>query len=73
MFDGNNDGLITKEELGLVLTSLGLKEGNYIEEDCKEMIKKVDVDGDGMVNFDEFKIMMKSRCNIRSSKVVHAT
>ncbi|XP_021741772.1 calmodulin-like protein 3 [Chenopodium quinoa] len=71
VFDGNNDGLITKEELGLVLSSLGLKEGSYMEEDCKEMIKKVDVDGDGMVNFDEFKIMMKSRCNTKTSKVVH--
>ncbi|XP_057537614.1 calmodulin-like protein 3 isoform X2 [Amaranthus tricolor] len=59
VFDDNKDGLITVKELGLVLSSLGLKEGNR-EEDCKEMIKKVDVDGDGMVNFDEFKMMMKT-------------
>ncbi|CAL5400426.1 unnamed protein product [Camellia sinensis] len=59
VFDGNGDGLITVEELGLVLSSLGLKEGKRVES-CKEMISKVDMDGDGMVNFDEFKSMMKA-------------
>ncbi|GFP88689.1 calmodulin-like protein 7 [Phtheirospermum japonicum] len=59
VFDGNKDGLITVDELGLVLSSLGFSEGKKIE-DCKEMIRKVDMDGDGMVNFDEFKKMMKS-------------
>ncbi|KAF2310602.1 hypothetical protein GH714_015275 [Hevea brasiliensis] len=59
VFDRDKDGLISVEELGLVLSSLGLKEGKRIE-DCKEMIKKVDMDGDGMVNFDEFKRMMRS-------------
>lgn len=58
VFDGNKDGLITVEELGLVLSSLGFSEGKKIE-DCKEMIEKVDIDGDGMVNFDEFKKMMR--------------
>lgn len=58
VFDGNKDGLITVEELGLVLSSLGFNEGKKLEA-CKEMIRKVDVDGDGMVNFDEFKKMMK--------------
>lgn len=57
VFDQNGDGLITVEELGLVLSSLGLKKGL---EDCKNMIKKVDMDGDGMVNFEEFKRMMRS-------------
>lgn len=59
VFDGNKDGLITVEELGLVLSSLGFTEGKMME-DCKEMIRKVDMDGDGMVNFDEFKKMMKA-------------
>lgn len=59
VFDGDKDGLITVEELGLVLSSLGLKEGKRME-DCKEMIRKVDIDGDGMVNFDEFKMMMRA-------------
>ncbi|KAL8472616.1 hypothetical protein ACS0TY_029081 [Phlomoides rotata] len=45
VFDGNKDGLITVEELGLVLSSLGFTEGKKFE-DCQEMIRKVDVDGD---------------------------
>ncbi|KAF9662871.1 hypothetical protein SADUNF_Sadunf18G0099500 [Salix dunnii] len=57
VFDRDKDGLISDEELSLVLCSLGLKEGGRVE-DCKEMIRKVDMDGDGMVNFDEFKKMM---------------
>lgn len=59
VFDKDKDGVISVEELGLVLTSLGLREGKKVEE-CKEMIRKVDMDGDGMVNFNEFKRMMMS-------------
>lgn len=57
VFDGDGDGTITVEELGLVLSSLGFKEGKLLE-NCKEMIRKVDMDGDGKINFDEFKKMM---------------
>ncbi|RDX73463.1 Calmodulin-like protein 3, partial [Mucuna pruriens] len=59
VFDQNGDGFITGEELSEVLSSLGLKHGRTVE-DCKKMIKKVDVDGDGMVNYKEFKKMMKA-------------
>ncbi|KAE8680967.1 hypothetical protein F3Y22_tig00111356pilonHSYRG00027 [Hibiscus syriacus] len=59
VFDRDKDGLITVEELGSVLSSLGLKEGHQVE-DCREMIRKVDVNGDGMVDFDEFRTMMKN-------------
>ena len=59
VFDRDKDGLISVEELGSILSSLGLKEGKKMES-CKEMIRKVDMDGDGMVNFEEFKRMMKS-------------
>ncbi|OIW08674.1 hypothetical protein TanjilG_03350 [Lupinus angustifolius] len=58
VFDHNHDGFITVEELRTVLSSLGLKQGRTVEE-CKKMIMKVDVDGDGMVNYKEFKQMMK--------------
>lgn len=58
VFDQNGDGFITGEELSAVLCSLGLKHGKSVEY-CMNMIKKVDVDGDGMVNFNEFKQMMK--------------
>ncbi|XP_045786659.1 calmodulin-like protein 6 [Trifolium pratense] len=61
VFDKDKDGLISVEELALVLGSLGLRDGNKINEECKEMIRKVDVDGDGMVNFNEFKRMMMNK------------
>ncbi|XP_004247023.1 calmodulin-like protein 3 [Solanum lycopersicum] len=58
VFDQNDDGFITVEELRSVLSSLGLKQGKTLE-DCKRMIIKVDVDGDGMVDYKEFRQMMK--------------
>ncbi|XP_044504182.1 calmodulin-like protein 3 [Mangifera indica] len=58
VFDQNGDGFITMNELRSVLASLGLQQGRTLE-DCKRMIEKVDVDGDGMVDFAEFKQMMK--------------
>lgn len=63
VFDGDKNGLISVEELGLVLDSLGFKEGKKLE-DCKKMISKVDTDGDGMINFHEFKNMMKNGLNL---------
>ncbi|VFQ77164.1 unnamed protein product [Cuscuta campestris] len=60
VFDGDRDGFISEMELSRVLSCLGLLQqqgGNRLEA-CKEMIRSVDVDGDGMVNFDEFKRMM---------------
>ncbi|KAL0910002.1 hypothetical protein M5K25_020923 [Dendrobium thyrsiflorum] len=58
VFDQNGDGFITVEELRSVLGSLGLKQGRTME-DCRRMIRKVDLDGDGMVDFKEFKQMMR--------------
>ncbi|XP_014522983.1 calmodulin-like protein 3 [Vigna radiata var. radiata] len=58
VFDQNDDDFITAEELRTVLSSLGLKQGRMVK-DCKKMIMKVDVDGDGMVDYKEFKQMMK--------------
>ncbi|KAL6606719.1 hypothetical protein ACP70R_042372 [Stipagrostis hirtigluma subsp. patula] len=61
VFDGNKDGLISAEELGTVLGSLGLRRhaaGRPAVAECRDMIRRVDSDGDGMVNFEEFKRMM---------------
>ncbi|KAJ0721185.1 putative EF-hand domain-containing protein [Helianthus annuus] len=55
VFDVDNNGLITSDELCNVLGSLG--EECSVEE-CRKMIAGVDRDGDGMINFDEFKVMM---------------
>ncbi|OAY65736.1 putative calcium-binding protein [Ananas comosus] len=58
VFDQNGDGFITVDELRSVLASLGLKQGRTVE-DCRRMIHQVDKDGDGRVDFAEFKQMMR--------------
>ncbi|KAJ0978026.1 hypothetical protein J5N97_013500 [Dioscorea zingiberensis] len=58
VFDTDRSGSISAEELATVLRSLG--EGASVAQ-CRRMIDSVDRDGDGMVNFEEFKIMMTSR------------
>lgn len=55
LYDVDGNGLISAKELHLVLKKLG--EGCSAA-DCSRMIKSVDSDGDGCVNFDEFKKMM---------------
>lgn len=60
LFDKNHDNYISVTELQSVLLSLGFKEAQTLDE-CKSMIAKVDSDGDGMVSFDEFKVMMKDQ------------
>ncbi|KAF9592405.1 hypothetical protein IFM89_014895 [Coptis chinensis] len=57
MYDKDKNGLISVNELHMVYKSLGQK---CSVGDCKKMIKNVDRDGDGCVNFDEFKTMMGS-------------
>ncbi|CAD1469697.1 unnamed protein product, partial [Heterotrigona itama] len=50
VFDKNNDGLISSKELRHVMTNLGEK---LSEEEVDDMIKEADLDGDGMVNYEE--------------------
>ncbi|XP_010916442.1 probable calcium-binding protein CML18 [Elaeis guineensis] len=55
MYDLDKNGLISAKELHLVLKRLGEK---CSVQDCSRMIRSVDSDGDGSVNFEEFKEMM---------------
>ncbi|GAB4832412.1 hypothetical protein Ancab_006429 [Ancistrocladus abbreviatus] len=55
MYDKDKNGLISARELHTVLKSLGEK---VSLKDCSKMIRSVDMDGDGHVNFEEFKKMM---------------
>ncbi|KAK1437653.1 hypothetical protein QVD17_03448 [Tagetes erecta] len=55
LYDLNKNGLISSTELHQILIRLG---ENCTVDDCVKMIKSVDSDGDGCVNFDEFKKMM---------------
>ena len=55
LFDKDNSGTITTEELGDVMRSLGQ---NPSEEDLQKMIDDVDQDGDGTIDFPEFLTML---------------
>lgn len=53
-FDRNGDGKISKEELGTVVQSLGHK---VTDADLDKLMKDVDKNGDGFIDFQEFKDM----------------
>lgn len=55
VFDKNGDGKITAEEVQDVLKRLGER---CSLADCIRMVRAVDTDGDGMVDMDEFLVMM---------------
>ncbi|XXG40895.1 hypothetical protein AAC387_Pa01g1495 [Persea americana] len=55
IFDIDRNGSISPEELQMVLRSLG-DDSSMAE--CRKMISGVDCDGDGLIDFEEFKIMM---------------
>ncbi|KAL8030842.1 hypothetical protein ABFX02_14G312600 [Erythranthe guttata] len=54
VFDLNDDGFISSDELQTVLSRIGLLD----ERDCKEMILAYDRNLDGVLDFGEFKDMM---------------
>ena len=62
MYDADRNGLISARELHRVLRQLGDK---CSVADCSRMIRSVDADGDGSVNFDEFKKMMGAGAGAR--------
>jgi Ca2+-binding EF-hand superfamily protein len=57
IFDRNNDGFISNIELQSILHRLGIRKGSSLK-DCQQMIAGVDRNGDGQVDFEEFKELM---------------
>ncbi|XP_062180999.1 probable calcium-binding protein CML15 [Phragmites australis] len=55
VFDADGNGVITPAELARVLRGLG--EAATVAQ-CRRMIQGVDRNGDGLVSFEEFKLMM---------------
>ncbi|KAK7345922.1 hypothetical protein VNO77_16538 [Canavalia gladiata] len=55
VFDKDQNGYISASELRHVMINLGEKVSG---EEVEQMIKEVDLDGDGLVNYDEFVKMM---------------
>jgi Ca2+-binding EF-hand superfamily protein len=58
MFDKKKIGIITLKELSNVIRSLNL---DPTEEEIKEMIDEVDLDGNGEIDFEEFVTLMNRR------------
>ncbi|KAF5198634.1 Calcium-binding ef-hand [Thalictrum thalictroides] len=56
IFDMNGDGSISPQDLQKVLRNLG--QSCSIAE-CRRMINGFDNDGDGMMDFEDFKVMME--------------
>ncbi|KAH7426179.1 hypothetical protein KP509_11G088400 [Ceratopteris richardii] len=59
VFDKDGDGFISPEELNATLSHLGFLPPSASLSRVRSMIRRVDTDGDGHVNFKEFQTMMK--------------
>ena len=58
IFDRNNDGQITQDELKLLLNNIGQKPS---DSEIQDMINEIDIDGDGKINFDNFITLMEKK------------
>ncbi|KAG2499977.1 hypothetical protein HYH03_002262 [Edaphochlamys debaryana] len=58
LFDKDGNEKITTKELGIVMRSLGQ---NPTEKELQAMIREVDTDGNGTVDFNEFCKLMENR------------
>ncbi|HEY9876278.1 MAG TPA: EF-hand domain-containing protein [Candidatus Obscuribacterales bacterium] len=66
VFDADGSGGVSVEELGQVMRSLGQSPN---ETDLRDMIKEVDVDLSGTIDFEEFKALMVSQQGDRKSRL----
>merc|ERR1711872_1126398 len=69
LFDCDRDGEITVEELGKVMRTHGF---DPTEEDLRDMIRNVDTNANGAIDFNEFIDMMVKRGASIEDDVVHA-
>lgn len=60
VFDKDKNGVISPEELREALMHLVPSEQPLSVDDCRQMIQRVDANGDGVVDFPEFQRMMTS-------------
>ncbi|GLJ13312.1 hypothetical protein SUGI_0210130 [Cryptomeria japonica] len=60
IFDENEDGYISCEELQRVLSRLGLIPHALKPQECEKMICRFDSDCNGVLDFSEFKSMMSA-------------
>ena len=60
LFDKDRDGAINNKELGTVMRNLGQ---NPSEEELKQMINEIDLDKNGVIDFNEFLYLMVKKMN----------
>jgi calmodulin len=58
VFDKNDSGIITADELKHVMTTIGDK---LTDEEVDAMIREADIDGDGNINYEEFVRTMMAK------------
>mmetsp|Transcript_3923 Transcript_3923/g.10908 ORF Transcript_3923/g.10908 Transcript_3923/m.10908 type:complete len:507 (+) Transcript_3923:86-1606(+) len=61
LFDKNGDGKISQEELKSVLENDEVKEAAGGEKAILDLMKEIDGNGDGVIDFDEFMQMMRGQ------------
>ena len=69
LFDKDGDGTITTSELATVMRSLGQR---LAEDELKRMVKEVDVDGNGTVEFPEFLAMLARKIDSLEMELLNA-
>jgi len=69
LFDCDSNGRITVEELGKVMRTHGF---DPTEEDLRDMIRNVDTNANGAIDFNEFIDMMVKRRDCLDDDVAHA-
>lgn len=66
VFDADGSGTISPEELAMVMKSLGQDSS---PEELRDLIKEVDIDLSGSIDFEEFKALMIDRQGDRQSRL----
>ncbi len=66
IFDTDGSGAISTDELGNVMRSLGQTPNS---KELRDLIKEVDIDRSGSIDFEEFKVLMISRQGDRQSRL----